>query len=337
MDTADHFTPAEKAVATIVAIGKPAATQLLNLLTRDEVNILIAASKGMKAISQKGLELITGEFEAEFTKGIGLLDSSTQMDAILSASFDETELASILGEGKPMPDVELPTLDIWSRLTSIDARELAEFLEQENAQVAAYVLSRLSAGQAAEITKDMEPVARSRILTRILSVKEPPADIAALVEEAMLERFGATDKVEGKKGISNLASILNEMDRDRSEDILETLSQVTEPESVMAIRSRLFRFEDIEKLDASARTAIFDSLPADTITMALRQAEPELTEAILSSISQRTRRMIEGDLRSNVQVRMPDITSARKVIVNLALELASSGRIVISNQGAEAA
>ncbi|MNY55357.1 flagellar motor switch protein G [compost metagenome] len=71
--------------------------------------------------------------------------------------------------------------------------------------------------------------------------------------------------------------------------------------------------------------------------MALRTSSAQLRESVLSSISPRSRRMIESDL----QVEMPgtnprEIAIARRAIAQEALRLANSGQIILKDPEAQA-
>ncbi len=62
------------------------------------------------------------------------------------------------------------------------------------------------------------------------------------------------------------------------------------------------------------------------LTLALRGAADELKENILSSISQRTRRMIEAELGAG-GAKPAEVEQARKSIAALALRMAAEGKI----------
>jgi flagellar motor switch protein FliG len=92
------------------------------------------------------------------------------------------------------------------------------------------------------------------------------------------------------------------------------------------VKSRLFRFEDLPNISKEARTLLCDGLSTEVLTLALREAGEDLKETVLSSISQRTRRMIESELSAG-KARQTDIEQARKSIAALALRMAAEGRI----------
>ena len=68
----------------------------------------------------------------------------------------------------------------------------------------------------------------------------------------------------------------------------------------------------------------------------MRGAEEDLKESVLSSISQRTRRMIESELEAG-KAKPAEIEQARKSIAALALRMASEGRIDLQHSEDEAA
>ncbi len=72
---------------------------------------------------------------------------------------------------------------------------------------------------------------------------------------------------------------------------------------------------------------LFDGLATDVVTVALRGASAELTEAALSSLGARSRRMIESELAAEAPVRAEDISRARKTIAAAAIRLASEGAL----------
>ena len=68
------------------------------------------------------------------------------------------------------------------------------------------------------------------------------------------------------------------------------------PGEAAALRKLLFSFEDIVKLDQKYRLILFDKVQTEQVMLALRGAEAEIKEIILSSLGARARRMIESEL-----------------------------------------
>ncbi len=318
---------AQKAVAAIVAIGKPQASDLVKHLSRAEIGRLIAAAKTMKAVTQDGLELIVSDFEKEFTRGTGLLDSSTQINSILSENFDPAEMALLNGENDTVAKPKTQTRSAWEVLAESEASQIVGFLGVENPQVGAFVLSRLPPARAADILALMERPDRTAILSRMMSLSDVSREAEVLIEDELLSQFGQAKTGSNKTTLARVAAILNDLKRTAAEELLGDLATSVEPDELVTVKSMLFRFEDIVHLEASARASVLDAVQVDVLTMALRQAEAEVAEAALTAISQRSRRMVENDLKSTVQVRPADVTEARKRIVGQVMRLAAEGRI----------
>ncbi len=96
--------------------------------------------------------------------------------------------------------------------------------------------------------------------------------------------------------------MLNTMEREAADNAINALQDSFNEKELSQLRAMLFRFEDIVRLEPAVRSMVFDSLAAETITLALRDCSESLQEAVLSSISQRTRRIIENDLKAQAKI-----------------------------------
>ena len=126
-----------------------------------------------------------------------------------------------------------------------------------------------------------------------------------------------------------VAGMLNELDRDMTDSLFADLADVVKPNSLQSVKSMMFRFEDIISLDKAARSIVFDQVSTDATTLALRGAEPDLIESVLSCLGQRTRRMLEAELETASSASGEDIKEAQKQIAGTVLDLASAGTITI--------
>jgi flagellar motor switch protein FliG len=81
------------------------------------------------------------------------------------------------------------------------------------------------------------------------------------------------------------------------------------------------------QLDQKSRVALFDGLSTELVTLALRDADPDLVEAALSAIGARSRRMIEAELSSEAAANADEVAKARKRIASTAIGLAATGII----------
>jgi flagellar motor switch protein FliG len=165
-----------------------------------------------------------------------------------------------------------------------------------------------------------------------------PEVATGIIEDQLRARLlGESAVRDTSAGQIRVASVLNEMDKDKLDEVMQDLERSGAPD-MQSLRSRLFAFEDVIHLTQKARVALFDSISTELVTLALRNAPAALAEAVLSSISARSRRMIESELgQGSDSVAAADIVRARKAIAAGAIRMAREGAFELPTQGAAAA
>lgn len=327
MSLEGKLTKAQKAAAILVAMGKPSAGRLLRFFKHEELKALIEAARMLRTIPQSELENIVAEFEDEFTEGAGLLDSGDQMDTILNESLSPEEISALMGWGKPsLMNDEAPP--IWPELAELEPSKLGALLSGEHPQTVAMVFSNLESQPAANALLTFEKPMRSEVLKRMLAMTTVQPAAKQLVENQL--RIRMASDANGKDvsaGQTRVASLLNELDKSVLDELVSDLED-SGVEGIEQVKARLFTFEDVVMLDQKARVTLFDGLSTEILTVALRGAPRDLTEAILSSIGARSRRMIESELSMDSDAATPaEIAKARKRIAATAIGLATTGVI----------
>ncbi len=321
--TTAALTRPQKAAAILVAMGKPTAGRLLKFFKQDELRTLIESARLLKTIPQSELEKIVAEFEEEFTVGAGQIDSGDQMGDLLNETLTPEEVRAIMGGDRPSGNQPPP---VWTELEKLDAARIATFLSAEHPQTAALVVSKLGATAAAAALLGVDKRLRSEIIRRMMSISTIPDAAIRIIEGQVRTRLlgdsGAKDTAVGQ---TRVASLLNELDKGQLDEVLQDLQDAGTP-NLEALRARLFSFEDILLLTQKARVTLFDGLSAELVTTCLRQAAPDVVEAVLSSIGARSRRMIEAELAQGSDgFPMAEIIKARKSVAATAIRMAREG------------
>lgn len=328
------LTRAQKAAAILVAMGKPSASRLLKFFKQEELKALIEAARLLRTIPQADLERIVAEFEAEFTEGAGLLDSADKMDTILETLSPE-EVAAIMRGKQPPPPPPGPA-PIWPELERLDPSRLGDFLAGEHPQTAAMVLSKLAPAATAKVLLTLEKASRGEILKRMVTLAEVPDKASAIVENQLRSKvLSEASTKDTTAGQARVADVLNEMEKSDLEEVMQDLEAIRTPD-LEGVKARIFNFEDLPLLPQRARVLVFDGLSIDVVTMALRGATPELTEAVLSAIGARSRRMIESELEQDNGAAQPDdIAQARRRVVSATVRLAREGSLALPGASAD--
>ena len=122
------------------------------------------------------------------------------------------------------------------------------------------------------------------------------------------------------------------MEPEQAEDVLSSMAE-EKPTEVAAVRSKMFSFNDVVTLPQKAKSVLFDRVPTEQITMALRGTEAAFRDAVLSALGARARRLIENELNSDGG-SAKEIASARRSISNTVLQLIALGEIELAGEGA---
>jgi flagellar motor switch protein FliG len=136
-------------------------------------------------------------------------------------------------------------------------------------------------------------------------------------------------RTSGQDTHARIAKIINKLDRRDMEEVLDSLS-ASRPKAAEIVRSLLFTFDDIAKLPEKTRTVLFENVESERLIPALNGASQELKDVILSSVPSRTRRVIEQDLAIAAPMTDKEIEKARRVVADIALQLADQGIITLS-------
>lgn len=318
-------------------MNKEQAAKILSHFRPEDVKSLILASENLQDLAQETLDELVDEFEQECSRGPGLVDSSSAIQNLIEEALTPEQMAS-LQEGPNAAEMALKKKSIWELMDKIDDKGLIDFFSTENSDVAGYVLTRLPSKRAASLIAEIPPEIRSGVVAGMITTRPANTDAVDMLEELLKSRFGRAISAGKSSGTQRMvAGMLNELDRDMTDSLFEDLANVVQPTSLKTVKSLMFRFEDLVALDKAALATLFDQVATDVTTLALRKAEPDLIEAVLTALGARTRRMLEAELAIPNSASPDDIKDAQKSIASTVLNLASAGSITIPSPEEEAA
>ncbi|WP_062014263.1 FliG C-terminal domain-containing protein [Aureimonas sp. AU4] len=320
---------AARAAILLLAMGGEGAAKLLKHFSPEELRQLRQGAAAQSPVSSMELEEIVSEFQDAFRSGPGLIGLDGELSKLLRSSLSTDELALVFQGEEAAVDSGLP---VWYELEQLGSEAIGALLSREHPQVAAYALQRIKAEVAAAIVATMDPARRNDVVRRMLSAKPPAEAMQRLIEQRFREAFvQGSNGAERRARHATLAEIVNRMEKQQTEELLQAI-EVEEPEEAVALRKLLFAFEDILTLPRKSRLLLFDAIPTETVTLSLAGAEPDLREAVLSSLGARARRMVEAELSRGDVGNADAVQAARRTIAASALRLSAEGRIDLSEK-----
>ncbi|MCY0149912.1 flagellar motor switch protein FliG [Hoeflea sp. G2-23] len=324
-----QLTASEKAAAVLLAMGKPVAGKLLKFFEYDELQEIIKKAQNLRTIKPQELIELVNEFEDLFSEGAGLMDNAKAMEGILEEGLTPDEVDGLLGRRTQFESYET---SIWDRLQGANPDRVGRYLQSEHPQTAAYIVSMLPAGFAGKTLMKLPEKARVDIVRRAVDLKNVNPRAAAIIEARVRDLVAEMDAEKGNSGSVKVAEIMNELSKPDVESLLGALETVSKS-AVEKVRPRIFLFDDIALMPQRSRVALFNDISGDIITAALRGADNDLREAVLSSIGARQRRMIESDLAAgDAGVNTREIAVARRTIAQEAIRLAGLDQLTLREE-----
>lgn len=320
------LTGPERAAALLYAMGKEAAGRLLKHFEPDELRVLTQAAAALGPVSAPVVEDLAADLAASLQAGPDIRGSDAEAKALLSGAFTPDEVAGLLGEEKP----EAP-VSVWDRLPGLPDPALVEWLGAEHPQAAASFLGKLDPERTARLFGLMPAHLRNELARRMLGTRPPmPTGAAALdavLAEDVLPRAAAKT---GPEKPTRLAGVLNKMEPAQMDALLSEL-MAQRPKEAEVLRGLLFSFDDVTGLSQQARLVLFDQVATEKVVLALKGAQAECREAVLSALSARARRIVEAELGRDDGAAPRDVAGAQRAIADLALSLAERGLIELPN------
>lgn len=326
---AKELSNTEKAALTLMSVGQETASLVLQNLNEAEVKRISRAFLSVQEVDRETQFSICKEFKGMLSAGQTLLvDGRDFAKKVISNAFGEAEgenLLEYITGAKKEP--------ISSIVKDVPPNILAQFVMAEHPQTVAFLMTKLAPAQAAEILGYMNEQMQTDVLVRVANLQNVKSDVVDEVREVLRQQLkqGVSDE-EKAGGPKSAADILNFVDRTNEERIIGEI-QETFPNMAEQIKSLMFTFEDLKKLDDKSMQAILKEVPRDQLVMALKSGSQEIKEKIFKNISKRAAEMINDDLSAMGPVKLKDVEKAQQSVVDVARKLESEGKVSLASGG----
>ena len=213
----------------------------------------------------------------------------------------------------------------FSYLAKIKPQQLADFIMTEHPQTVALILAHMDPSAAAETLYIFPDELRAEVAMRMAKLGDISPSIikrVSAVLESKLEAL-ASYKVE-VGGPRSVADVFNRLGAKVSKATLSQIEQLDQ-ELASSIKEMMFTFEDIVDLDGASIREILKSSDKNDLMLALKNAAEELKEKFFANMSQRAKDAFIEELQFLGAVKMKEVESAQRKIVDVVQALAEQG------------
>lgn len=262
------------------------------------------------------------------------------LDRALQEFFD---IQRILERGYLRPDaatetskpIELvvasPPVDPIARLKSLPQDRIIGALEGEPPSAIAHVLSCLDAAVAGAVLKGLPAELRSEVAIRYSQPGGKNFALVNVIANVVADKAGAMkDQPESQTSdrVTDLATMLRGLPRAERLALIQTIES-REPDLANRIRTKLFRFEDLLKVEDRPFQLLIAQLSLRTVAMALKGADPKISEKVLRNISSRARDQFNEENESLGTVTAAKTKESQAEILSALRQFEEEGRITL--------
>ena len=318
------LTGPEKASILLLALGDEHTARVFGHLDDEEIMELSQTMSNLGKVSSSVVERLFIEFAENMTSTgslVGTLDSTERL------------LAKVLGKDRVdniMEEIRGPAgRTMWEKLSNVSEEILASFLQKEYPQTVAVVLSKVTNDHAARVLALLPEGFAMEVIMRMLRMEAVQKDILEDVERTLRAEFMSNLARTNRRDSHELmAEIFNNLDRSVEGRFMEAL-QERNPDSAEKIRSLMFTFDDLARLDPTGTQTLIRGADKEKLTLALKGASDAIKDLFFSNMSERAAKIMKEDMAAMGPVRLKDVEEAQQALVATAKQLADRGEITL--------
>lgn len=329
--TDSRLSGRRKAAILCVSLGSSAASEILKRLPEDVMEVLTVEMARTPTVEpDDATEVLEEATNTALAHGYIAEGGLRYAREVLERAVGGQRAAEILNrlasviEAKPFEFLRGTPPD-W----------IFTFLRNEHPQTIALVVAHMPTMEmAAKVVQQMPPELQAEVALRIAQMDQVSPDVVKEVAAVMETKLDSIVQHEYSSagGVKALAEILNSADRGTERNVLEHLEAANEA-IADEVRSLLFVFEDIVKLDDRAIQLILKEVDAKDLSLALRGASAEVQDRILSNMSSRGAEMLREEMQFMPPQRRRVVEEAQTKIVAIVRRLEDAGAIILSRGG----
>jgi flagellar motor switch protein FliG len=315
----------EKAALLLLALGPDHGRPILEELDEMEIKVLSRTMVRMGPVSQEMLDSLFAEFVTSISANGNVAGNSDTTQRLLMSFLPAERVDAI------MEEIRGPAgRNMWEKLSNVQEDILATYLKNEYPQTIAVVLSKIDTEHASKVLALLPEDLAMDVVKRMLSLDPVQKDILEKIEQTLRTEFMSTlSHSKRRDSHEQMAEIFNSFDRQTEARFITSLEE-NDREGAERIKSLMFTFEDLSRLDSSAVQALLARMDKKDLAMALKGANEQVKDFFFANMSARAGKLLKDDMEAMGPVRLKDVDEAQARMVSNAKDMAARGEIVIN-------
>ena len=328
----ERLTGTQKSAILMMLLGEDEASEIVRNLSPKEVQHLGTAMYSVQGLDQETVNAVLDEFlaiiKAQTSLGMG---AGNYIRNVMNKALGEDKAQSVLSRIAPSTSARPIEILDW-----MDARSIAELIIDEHPQIIALIISYLDSGQAADVLGLLPDGMQPEIVRRIATLQTVGPDALTELEKVMQSKFKANTSLRAAKvgGVDAAARIMNFTKQNMEQRIMKDISR-DDRELMQAIQESMFVFDNLIMSDDRSLQTLLRSVDNELLVLALKGADEPLREKLFSCMSKRAAANIMDEMEALGPVRLTEVQTAQKEIINVARRMSDEGTIVLAGRGGD--
>ena len=202
-------------------------------------------------------------------------------------------------------------------------------------QLAAVLLAHLDPVMAADILRELSVDTRGEVVRRIANLDRVTSDSVARVSAVLDQEIARRELRPGHsatpRGAESAAAIVNQLgDVELLRDI-----EARDDEAAERIRQKMFRFDDLARLDARSMQRLMAAVDTREVALALKSASPEVEHRIFTNLSKRDGALVTEEREALGPTPRREVEEAQRRILDAVHDLLVDEEIHLDDPGGE--
>src|SRR4029079_1829530 len=300
-----RYSGPEKCAIVLMALGED-AKKLLGMLDEEEIKEVSQAMSSLGVVPSVVVESLVMEFVQRLSGSGAILGSFDQTQRMLAAIMPKDKVDTL------MEEIRGPAgRNIWDKLANVNEAVLASYLKNEYPQTVAVVLAKVRPEHAARVLSELPEDFASECMLRMRAMEPVQRDVLDQIELTLRTEFMSNLARTSKRDSHELmAEIFNNFDRQTESRFVAALEEKNR-ESADRIKSLMFVFEDLGKLDSGGVQTLLRAVDKSDLALALKGASDALRTLFFSNMSERGSKLLKEEMQSMGPVRLKDVDAAQ--------------------------
>lgn len=318
----------EKAAIFLLAIGEEAAALVMRYLDPKDIRRIGSQMTTRSNVTKAEEHLVMKEFDAAAREGEVSYEGKEYIKTVLTKALGNEKASRIM---ETLTATSYPGLE---SLKWLDAKSLVQLIKTEHPQTIAVILGYLDPDQGSQVLRLLPDHLRPDVAHRLATMDQVDPQILQHLSDVLQEAtmHSGSTRSENIGGPKLVADMIARLDKSTEGSIMDVITQRA-PTLADNIRSLMFVFDDLGKLDDRAMQELMKDVNKDDLPMALKAASPDVRDKFFKNMSARASQMLQEDMEARGPVKLSDAEKAQQRILGVCKKLEQDGRIVVGGKG----